>query len=158
MRLERLGSENRKEADCFIESHWFTTDMVLRGELIDMTKVDGFAAYENGEMCGLVTYRFKDDTTLEILSIDSNVENGGLGSMLMETMVCYASEHDCRRMCVVTTNDNLNALRFYQKRGFIIKEVRSDIIEKDRQLKPQLPVIGYNGIPINCEIELERVL
>ncbi len=158
MRLERISEENRKEANCFIEENWFTTDMAIRGELIDMTCTEGFAAYEDGEMCGLVTYRLCDDSTLEILSIDSKIENHGHGSLLLETAVCYAVEHECRRICVVTTNDNLNALRFYQKRGFVISEIRQQAVERDRELKPQIPVIGYNGIPVNCEIELVRVL
>ena len=62
MRLERISEENRKEANCFIEENWFTTDMAIRGELIDMTRTEGFAAYEDGEMCGLVTYRLCDDS------------------------------------------------------------------------------------------------
>ena len=83
MRIERISSENRKEVNCFLEEHWFTTTMALRGELIDMTVVPGFVIYEDGEMCGLVTYRDSSRDTIEILSLDSSIENKGYGTILL---------------------------------------------------------------------------
>jgi hypothetical protein len=57
---------------------------------------------------------------------------------------------------VTTTNDNLNALRFYQRRGFRITEVRPRAVDDARRLKPSIPIVGEYGIPIRDEIELER--
>ena len=158
MRIERIGPENRTEANCFLEERWFTTSMALRGELVDMTAVDGFALYENGEMQALVTYRYLDGETMEMLSLDSASEHNGYGSTLLDTLVGLAEETGCRRIVCVTTNDNLHALRFYQKRGFDIAGVRRNSMEASRALKPQIPMIGYFGIPILHELELERVL
>jgi ribosomal protein S18 acetylase RimI-like enzyme len=58
---------------------------------------------------------------------------------------------------VTTTNDNLNALRFYQKHGFVLAALRPNALEKTRKLKP-IPALGENGIPIRDEIELEMIL
>ncbi len=62
------------------------------------------------------------------------------------------------RLVVVTTNDNLNALRFYQKRGFILVQLRPNALARSRQLKPQIPLVGMDGIPLRDEIELEMDL
>jgi len=57
-----------------------------------------------------------------------------------------------------TTNDNLNALRFYQKRGFVLAAVYPEAIERARKIKPTISLIGYEGIPLRDEIELEMPL
>jgi ribosomal protein S18 acetylase RimI-like enzyme len=57
---------------------------------------------------------------------------------------------------VTTTNDNLNALRFYQRRGFRIMGVHPGAVNEARRLKPSIPAIGAYGIPICDEIDLER--
>lgn len=158
MRIERISDENRREVNCFLEEHWFTTTMALRGELVDMTAVPGFAVFDNGEMRGLVTYREYGRDAIEILSLDSSDENKGIGTTLLETMVDFADSHDKKRIVLAVTNDNMRALRFYQKRGFRITAVHRDTIEKGRVLKPEIPLIGYNGIPIHTELELERTL
>lgn len=158
MRIERISEENRKEVNCFLEEHWFTTTMALRGELVDMTTVPGFALYDGGEMRGLVTYRPFGKDAVEILSLDSCAENRGIGTTLIETMVGYAESHEKKSLVLVTTNDNMNALRFCQKRGFDIVAVHRDAMVRARELKPEIPLIGYNGIPIHSELELERRL
>ncbi len=156
MRIERISEENRREVNCFLEEHWFTTTMALRGELVDMTAAAGFALFDGGEMRGLVTYRMIDDDAVEILSLDSCDENKGIGTTLVETMVDYAQAHEKARLVLAVTNDNINALRFLQKRGFVIRAVHTDTIARGRTLKPEIPLIGYNGIPIQTEIEMER--
>jgi ribosomal protein S18 acetylase RimI-like enzyme len=55
-------------------------------------------------------------------------------------------------------NDNLHALRFYQKRGFVLVALHRNALEASRKLKPEIPLVGIDGIPIRDEIELELVL
>jgi RimJ/RimL family protein N-acetyltransferase len=64
----------------------------------------------------------------------------------------------CRRIWLITTNDNTAALRFYQKKGFSLVAVHRNAIERSRQLKPEIPETGNDGIPLRDEIELEIVL
>jgi ribosomal protein S18 acetylase RimI-like enzyme len=59
---------------------------------------------------------------------------------------------------VITTNDNLPALRLYQRHGFVLAAVRLDEIERSRRRKPQIAATGYAGIPIRDELELHRAL
>jgi len=61
-------------------------------------------------------------------------------------------------MWLITTNDNTRALRFYQKRGFHLVAVYPNSLNESRRLKPQIPIIGIDGIPLRDEIELEITL
>jgi len=63
---------------------------------------------------------------------------------------------DCERIWLVTTNDNLEALRFYQRRGFVLSALRPGAVDEARRgLKPQISAVGEFGIPIRDELELE---
>ncbi len=52
----------------------------------------------------------------------------------------------------------MNALRFYQKRGFVLVAIHRDALDISRKLKPEIPLIGNDGIPLRDEIELEMIL
>ena len=63
----------------------------------------------------------------------------------------------CTRLWVITTNDNVNALRFYQRRGFCLVTVHRGAVDRSRAtLKPEIPAAGAYGIPLRDEIELEK--
>jgi N-acetylglutamate synthase-like GNAT family acetyltransferase len=106
---------------------------------------------------GLVTYRL-DRTECEVITLDCNLENHGVGTALLETVVSEAQAVGCVRLWLITTNDNLKALGFYQKRGFELVEVRRNAVDRSREIKPQIPLVGDNGIPVRDEIELEIYL
>ena len=56
---------------------------------------------------------------------------------------------------MVTTNDNLDALRFYQRRGFRLDRLRPGAVDVSRDtLKPEIPRTGEHGIPLRDEVEL----
>ena len=61
------------------------------------------------------------------------------------------------RLWVITTNDNIDALRFYQRRGFCLVRVYRGAVDRSRaSLKPEIPAVGAYGIPLRDEIELEK--
>jgi GNAT superfamily N-acetyltransferase len=76
----------------------------------------------------------------------------------VNAVVARARELDCKRVQLLTTNDNLNAIGFYQKRGFELVGVNLGAIDKERALKPSIPFIGKNGIPIRHEVEFAMYL
>lgn len=90
----------------------FSTIMVVRGELVDMTTLDGFVIYENNAIIGLITYRI-DGTECEIMSLDSLKEKQGIGTELVNKVIEKAKEKECLTVKLITTNDNLNAIGFY---------------------------------------------
>jgi ribosomal protein S18 acetylase RimI-like enzyme len=131
--------------------------MVVRGELVDMTALDGFAVYENGTVIGLITYKISSGEC-EIMSLDSLKENQGIGTALVNKVIETAAGLKCAKIKLITTNDNINAIRFYQKRGFDMARLYHNSLEAARKLKPNIPMIGEFNIPIKHEIEFEMNL
>jgi RimJ/RimL family protein N-acetyltransferase len=95
------------------------------------------------------------DSACGIVSLDSLVENMGLGTALLRALRDLVRAQGGRRVWLITTNDNTRALRFYQKRGFKLIALHMDAIKRSRQLKPEIPATGIDGIPIRDELELE---
>jgi GNAT superfamily N-acetyltransferase len=132
--------------------------MVISSGVYDCSELDGFAVLnENGDIIGLVTYIIKDNEC-EIISLDSILEGKGIGTSLINEVENIALKNNCKLIKVITTNDNLSALRFYQKRGFVLSRIINNAVEKAREIKPEIPLIGNDGIPIRDEIELVKLL
>jgi ribosomal protein S18 acetylase RimI-like enzyme len=70
-----------------------------------------------------------------------------------------AREAGCQRLWVVTRNDNVDALRFCQRRGFRLTELRPGAADASRDmLKPEIPSVGAHGITVRDELKLEMDL
>ncbi|GHU75915.1 N-acetyltransferase [Clostridia bacterium] len=157
LNIREIDASTRPLVTAFINSHWFGTDMLIRGEVIDMTRVDGFVLIEEDVITGLVTYIIRDNVC-EITSLDSAVPKRGVGSALVAELKKRAIEFGCIRLQLMSTNDNLNAIGFYQKRGFDMVGINLWAIDKEREQKPSIPLIGQNGVPMHHEIEFEMPL
>lgn len=157
MECERINSLNRNLIDAFIKQHWHTTTMIIRGKEIDMTKTEGFYFSKEENIIGLITYIVYDDI-LEITSLDSVYENRGIGSKLVENVIHEAKERGFQKIVLITTNDNINAIKFYQKRGFDMVRLFHNALDISRKLKPEIPLIGDNSIPLRHEIEFELLI
>ena len=95
---------------------------------------------------------------LEITGLVSLKEKSGIGSALVKAVIDLAKKQGIKKICLVTTNDNLNGIGFWQKRGFKLVKVYPDSVEYIRKVKPAVPLIGENGIPLRDELELEMIL
>ena len=76
----------------------------------------------------------------------------------MNAVMEEARNRNCKRVFLITTNDNLNALGFYQKRGFEMVRINRGAVNESRKIKPSIPLVGMNNIPLRDEIELEMRL
>jgi ribosomal protein S18 acetylase RimI-like enzyme len=142
--------------DLLVE-HWGSTKVVTRGKIHDADRLPGFIAIQENKPVGLVTYRI-DGGQCEITSLNSLEERVGIGSALVNAVKSIAVKNKCKRVWLVTTNDNTPALHFWQKRGFLLVAVYRNAIEGSRRLKPEIGLIGMDGIPLRDEIELELLL
>ena len=131
--------------------------VVSRGAVHNPTALPGFVAEEGGERVGLLTYRI-DGADCEVVTIDAFPAGAGAGTALLDAAAAAARDAGCGRVWLITTNDNLRALRFYQRRGFRLVAVHPDALERSRELKPSIPEIGLDGIPLRDELELELTL
>ncbi|MBK9746752.1 MAG: GNAT family N-acetyltransferase [Chloroflexi bacterium] len=152
--IQPLNDDHHIWARQLIEDQWGSTRMVSRGRLHDMTTLPGFVALIDDQRLGLVTYRLDGDEC-EIMSLDSRAEGQGIGSALLKAVQQVARAAGCRRLVLITTNDNTHALRFYQRRGWRLAALHVGAVDDGRRLKPEIPLIGHDDIPIHDEIELE---
>jgi len=139
----------------FLESN--NSDRVARrGELIEVLRRPMILARDAADIVGVLSYDISGDDC-EILTLHCARRRSGIGSLLLEALMETAREGGCKGLSVVTTNDNIDALRFYQRRGFRLTALRSGAVEEARrEMKPAIPVTGSYGIPLRDELELFR--
>ena len=140
-----------------MRENWGSEKIVTRNTIHDATEVPGFIAEQDKKPAGIVLYHIKSKDC-EIVLLASFVEKIGIGSALIDSVKRVAWLQGCRRIWLITTNDNTPALRFYQRRGFSLVAVYRNAIAGSRKLKPEIPLAGVDGIPIRDEIELELLL
>ena len=157
MNLRRLTDHDIPRLRQFWVEHWGGDEMVTRGRVYRPEQLDGFVVEGQGEWMGLLTFVI-EGAECEVTSLDSLREGQGTGSLLIHQALEEARARDCRRLFLITTNDNLHALGFYQRRGFEIVTVYRGAVNESRKIKPGIPLVGYNNIPLRDEIELEIML
>jgi len=146
----------------FLDEHWHSTKIVSRGVAYYAHLLPGFVAEmtnapEDAPPAGLLTYHI-DGKNCQVITLNSLQQGIGVGAKLLEMVKQVALDMGCKRLWLITTNDNLEALRFYQKRGFHLVAVYPNALAESRKLKPQIPIMGIDDIPLRDEIELEILL
>lgn len=155
IKIRPIGEEDRDWLRDFFIEHWGSPEMVYSKGVHHCDQLPAFAAYLEGQPVGLVTYSIHD-RECEIVSLDSLQERQGIGSALVQAVEHAASQQGLSRVWLITTNDNLNALGFYQKRGYEWIALYRGAVNEARKIKPQIPMVSDQGIPIRDEIELEK--
>jgi len=154
--IREITDADRQWVKSVFVDHWGSDFSVSKENVFYADKTPGFIAETGNEKIGLATYNISKKEC-EVVTLNSFLENNGVGTALLERVKQAAREQDCKRIWLITTNDNTHALRFYQKREFMIKAYYPNAMEKSRKIKPQIPFLGLDGIPIRDEIELEYV-
>jgi GNAT superfamily N-acetyltransferase len=157
VQVRPLEQSDRPWVERVISERWGADTVAAHGTLYHPAELLGLAAIEEGEPVGLLTYHVHNDAC-EIVTIDSLVEGRGAGTALVEAVADEARRAGCRRLWLITTNDNLPALRFYERRGFSLAAAHRGAVAESRKLKPEIPLLGLGGIPIRDELELELEL
>ena len=157
IKILAITKEHRPWARELLIENWGSARMVTRGKVHQADALPGLVAVMGERPVGLLTYALENGEC-EIVSLDSLVEGQGIGSALVREAVSIARSHGCLRIWLITTNDNTRALRFYQRLGMVIVAVYPNAVAESRKLKPEIPEIGMDGIPLRDEIELEMRL
>lgn len=153
MRVRTLTPRDRPWAAAVLSERWGTTVIVSRGRAHDAAGLPGLVAEVDGRRVGLLTSR-DEDTETEVVSLDALTEGVGVGTALLDEAVARARQRGQRRVWLVTSNDNLGAVGFYQRRGFRVAMVHPGAIDVARRRKPSIPLEGHDGIALHDEIEL----
>ena len=158
MKIKSLETtEYRESVNSYICYLWGGPMVVTLGKLYDTSNLSGFVADGDGALLGAILYRIDKDEC-EISVLFSLVQNIGAGTKLLDAVIDTAKQSGVQRIWLITTNDDTQAIRFYQKYGFKLKTVHIGAIEVTRKLKNELPSLGNDNIPIEHEFEFEIFL
>jgi len=157
MEIIPTDHQNRNQVNTFIAEHWGGTLMVICGEEVDVAGYPGFTAMEENSVVGVVRYRIQGDLG-EIILLHSLVKRSGRGKSMLAEAERAAYRNGCTLMKVVTTNDNIDALRFYQRCGYDLVKVHYNSMDLVRRIKPYVPLVGEYGLPLKSEMELVKAL
>ena len=157
MKLAPGRLEDRPALEAFLHGH-NALHVARRGELVTSSDHPALLAWSGDELVGAATYVISG-VDCELLTLHTDRRFEGTGSALLSAVQGVVRRAGCTRLFVVTTNDNVDALRFYQRRGFRLAHLRPGAADESRDtLKPEIPVTGSYGIPIRDELELQMDL
>jgi len=154
MNIIALTNEHKEETERIAAGTWGSTSVAVHHELFDLRELPCYVAVSDKKILGYCYYRIFGGEC-EIMAIESVAPGKGVGSALIDAVAAKAKSEKCSRVYVNTSNDNTNALRFYQRRGFTMCAVRWNEFDHLRTIKPTIPLIGDDDIPLLHEIELE---
>lgn len=134
--------------------------IVSAGKLRDLRAYPCRVAVVAEELAGFIIYREEPDS-LEILAIKARQKLSGIGTMLLTHVEEQARQKGKANLWLCTTNDNLDALRFYQRRGFRVREYWVGGFAEVLRLKgvdPSKRVVGNFEIPLRDIILLDKAI
>jgi ribosomal protein S18 acetylase RimI-like enzyme len=140
-----------------LKGSWGSTAVVSRGQVHDASRLPARVATAGEELVGLATFRVAD-RECELVTLTALHQGRGIGSALLAAVAETAAEHGCHRVWLVTSNDNLAAIRFYQRRGLRLAALHRGAVDDARRIKPTIPLTGAYGIPLHDELEFELQL
>lgn len=154
MKIRPKIKKDSKAVKNFMIETWGGEMLFVRGKKYYPENMDGFIAEEDGKIVGYLIYEDQGDQ-YEIIVFESLEKFKGVGTRLLDTLKALIKAKGLNKIVVMTTNDDLDALRFYQRRGFVICGIGVNAIEGSRKVKPSIPMNGDYNIPIRDEIYLE---
>jgi GNAT superfamily N-acetyltransferase len=155
IRIRPISDGDRPMLAWLVAELWGSEVVAVHGTSLRPAELGGFIAERSRRVVGLLTYQLVGDV-LEIVTLNAIDRRAGIGTMLIEAAAGKARRFGCREIRLTTTNDNVDALRFYQRRGFRLAELRPGAVDQARQQKPEIPLVGDYGIPLRDEIDLSR--
>jgi len=160
--IRPLGDGDVGWAEAFLDRTLGGRIQARRGELIDALGEAGLVAVAGGARVGLVAWRVDDDgraAEVTVVAVAPEARRRGLGRALLDAAVEALRAAGVDRAWLVTTNDNLAALRLYQRAGWRLAALRPGAVDELRRtLKPAIPALGDDGLPIRDELELRLEL
>jgi len=155
--LREIEPSDRDWVRSFLGEHFGSTKVVSRNVLHQADELPGLIALYGGAPQALLTYCVRNGE-LEVVSLHAAITGRGLGSRLLAAARERARDLRCRRLWLITTNDNEPAIAFYTHCGMRLANVHRGAIADSRKLKPEISRFGVGGRPIEDEIEFEWLL
>jgi ribosomal protein S18 acetylase RimI-like enzyme len=151
--IRPVAENDRPTVEWLTTQLWGAPEVAVHDGVFYPASLPGFIAERAGRIAGLVTFEVRGHV-LEIATINALDQRQGIGTLLIEAVRAEARRLGCHYVILTTTNDNIGALRFYQRRGFRLAALRPGAVDRSRQHKPEIPRTGDFGIPLRDEIDL----
>jgi GNAT superfamily N-acetyltransferase len=153
MAVRPVQESDRPTVEWLTTQLWGAAEVAVHDGVFYPATLPGFIAERGGRIAGLVTFQLRPGL-LEIVTINALDLYQGIGTLLIEAVRAEAKRQGCHQITLTTTNDNIGALRFYQRRGFRLAAIRPGAVDRSRRRKPEIPRTGDFGIPLRDEIDL----
>src|SRR5256712_6206941 len=152
--LVREATEaDRTAARELFQQDFGRTKIVAFGEVMDIDQMPALVAITRDEPSGALAYRSLGDALhIVALATDPMWQRSGVGGHLVAEAELLARRLGLKRLIVSTTNDNLPALYFYQRRGYRL----TDLVPNSIIVQTGQEVAGFAGIPVRDEVRLEK--
>jgi GNAT superfamily N-acetyltransferase len=158
MHVRRVTDDDRPWISQTVAGAVASPRIVSKGRVVeDASLLDGFVVELDGRPIGVALWSVEDGDA-ELVVIVTTYRGAGAGVALLDAVVAFAHKSGWKRLWLVTTNDNTDAMRIYQRAGWRWVGWHRDAVALSRKLKPELPEVGAHGIPIAHEIEFEYPL
>ena len=151
--IRPVEERDRPTVEWLTTQLWGAAELAVHDGVFYPAALPGFIAERAGRIAGLVTFEVRQGI-LEIATINALDLYQGIGTSLIDAVRAEAKRLGCHQVMLTTTNDNIGALRFYQRRGFRLAAVRPGAVDRTRRRKPDIPRTGDFGIPLRDEIDL----
>lgn len=155
LKIEPIKQEDQRAVLDIVKHFWGDAMIVVNSKVFHTPDLQGLKAVIDGKIVGILHYHISD-RVCEIITLASLSQGKGIGSSLLDAVQSLAASRQCHKLSLTTTNDNLHALGFYQRRGFYLVRLHPDQVAKSRQIKPSIPLVGENAIPLRDELVLEK--
>ncbi len=157
--LRPLRRQDEETAEALLDAEMAGRMQARLDEVHDVLAFPGLAAWVGYLLVGIATHR-RDGKRVELASIAvaRGFRGRGIGVVLVDAVASTLAAEGADCLWLVTTNDNLDALRLYQRHRFRLTELRVGAVDRARSLKPTIPVFGCHGIPVHDELVLARCL
>jgi len=157
MEARELAIGDHPWAERLVSRHFGSSRIVSRGALHDSRSLPGLIAESDGTPVGLLQYHLAGEQC-EVVVLIAVPSRRGVGRFLLRAAEPIARSHGCRRLWLITTNDNRTALSFYRAIGWRQVAVHRGAMRESRRLKPEIPELAADGTPIEDEIEFGLLL
>jgi GNAT superfamily N-acetyltransferase len=161
VRVRLLVKSDRPALRKVLTEQWGLPVVSISGVHDDPSTLPGFVADDGlptgGMPLGYLTY-IVDRDQCEVLTINALVEGTGVGRALMDAARTAAVNAGCRRLWLMTTNENIRAIAFYQRWGMDLAALHRNFADTVRAAKPGVDTSGRDGIPFRHALEFELLL
>jgi len=158
MNIISHADEHKEKVEQLASESWGGVHIVIHRDVYDLRELPCLVAIsDEQEILGYCYYRIYNNEC-EIVALESVKSGLGVGTSLIVAVRNIAVDANCKRLYLQSTNDNTHAFRFYQRQGFTMCAVRWNELEHSRKIKPTIPLIGNDNIPLLHEIEFEILL